>query len=308
MNLCACRNHRLDLLILPMLVAICTIAVLPAEDQINPAQRGGGGDSTPSGGDHLPSYEMPAVVVPGRAKSELREEDPIGGYSQPRWTARRRFGETRVYVVPEGDFEFEYWLVPEAPRHHGRHEIKTQYEAEMGLPYRFQLDIYLVSHQDGNDGAMAFDEQKFEGRWAIANWGVIPGNPTFYLEWAAINAEPDHLEGKLLLADEFGTGWHWGVNFVLESQMGRHHELGHEVTLGLSKTIIDERFSVGAEAKFAWVNDNTDRSHYVAETLVGPSIQFRPMRNMHINLTGLLGTTKFSPESKAVIVIGWEFS
>jgi len=52
------------------------------------------------------------VTVEGERVPELFEEQRIGSYQQPRWTATRRFPTTRVYVVPEGKVEFEYWLRP----------------------------------------------------------------------------------------------------------------------------------------------------------------------------------------------------
>src|SRR5262245_50302095 len=107
----------------------------------------------------LLSFERPAILVEGRQASELREEDRVGPYGQPRWTTKRRFGETRTYVIPEGQAEFEYWLIPEFQKHGDPTETKTQYELEFGLPARFQLDFYVVSHQEGNEGPMEFDEQ-----------------------------------------------------------------------------------------------------------------------------------------------------
>ncbi|MGH7145018.1 MAG: hypothetical protein ACREJ2_12950 [Planctomycetota bacterium] len=279
-----------------------------AENVVNPAERPGAESTAPSPA-RLPSYEMPPVTVEGVKPSSLREEDRIGDNLQPRWTATRRFGETRVYVRPPGDFEFEYWMIGYSPRHNGTHHIENQYEVEMGLPYRFQIDLYLVSEQNGTSGSWQLTQQKLEGRWALADWGKIWGNPTLYLEWTAMNLEPDHLEGKLLLGDEIAPRWHWGANFVCENQMGWHHEDSYEFTGGVSYTVVDEKFSVGGEWKFAYVDDNTDRGHYTSdESLLGPSIQLRPLPQMHINVAGLLGTSKNSPELKVLMVMGWEFA
>jgi len=55
----------------------------------------------------LRSWEVPETVVTAREGRFLREEDRIGPYGQPRWTAHRRFPSTRVYVAPPGQFEFE---------------------------------------------------------------------------------------------------------------------------------------------------------------------------------------------------------
>ena len=117
--------------------------------------------------EHVPSWKMPAIDVYGKAP--LEEEDRIGTYAQPRWTAHRRFGETRVYVIPKGMTEFEYWSIPETAKD-GTTEWKNQYEMEFGLPGRFQLDLYAVSHKVGNSESLKLDQEKVEVRWAFADW------------------------------------------------------------------------------------------------------------------------------------------
>ena len=251
--------------------------------------------------------QNPPVVVEGRRVSDLREEDRVGSYGQPEWTSRRRFAETRVYVRPEGTAEFEYWLIPETSKDGGSTETKTQYEFEFGLPNRVQLDLYLVSHQDGNEGALAIDEQKFEVRYALADWDVIWGNPTLYLEWAAINEAPDHIEAKLLLGGEAVPSWHWGMNLVWEHETGGLQENSSELTAGISKTLTDQRFAIGAEVKAAWIDDKSDRGNYKNEVLIGPSLQFRPLKNAHIDIAPLFGVTDDSPEAKITLLFGWEF-
>src|SRR5262245_17120649 len=63
----------------------------------------------PESGRRLRSWELPPVTVVGESPSSLREEERIGPYGQPRWTAARRFPTTRVYVIPEGKVEVEGW-------------------------------------------------------------------------------------------------------------------------------------------------------------------------------------------------------
>jgi hypothetical protein len=213
--------------------------VNPADKQQEkpvPAQSGASGqDATRA---HLRSWELPPIMVIGERPSKLREEDLVGAYQQPRWTARRRFGETRVYVISPGQFEFEYWLIPEFGRDN-QTAVKKQYEVEMGLPQRIQLDLYVVSHQDGNMGGLKFDEEKFEVRWALADWGHIPLNPTLYLEWASEDSAADHVEGKLLLGGEIVPRLHWGANLVFEHEMGGPQENSKELTAGASYTVLD---------------------------------------------------------------------
>jgi len=197
-----------------------------------------------------PSIELgqvPTTTVTAQRVSEYREEDLIGPYGQPEWIAHRRFPTTRVYVRPPGTFEFEFWKRPTILRH-GPTEIQTQYEFEVGLPGRFQVDMGIVSDQEGNEGPSEFDEQKFEVRWACADWGKIPGNPTLYVELANRDLEADVMEYKLLLGDQLSAGWHWGTDLVFEHEMGGDIANTHEITGGLGKILTDESCSLGGDS------------------------------------------------------------
>ncbi len=277
----------------------------------------GAGKSTPQtaseeqGNTH--SWEMPPIAVDGKA-STVRESQLIGSYGQPRWTARRLFTETRSYVIPEGQIQFEYWLtVQDAPRNAPDDEegkIKQQYEVEMGLPYRFQVDLYQTYEKEPmSDGANVLSETKFEVRWAFADWDVIPLNPTAYLEWAVVSEGYDVLEAKLLLCDDITERLRWAANAVYEEETGGSHGRSRELTGGISYGAIDSKVAVGVETKFAWEDELVEgqRTTSVQEFLAGPSIQVRPSPRTHIDLAMLFGLTEDSSRSKFNMVAGWEF-
>ncbi|MCC6408305.1 MAG: hypothetical protein IT453_14165 [Planctomycetes bacterium] len=255
---------------------------------------------------HAPSYAMPSIEVQGERVSPLREEDRIGSYGQPRWTAKRRFPSTRVYVVPEGKVEFEWWARWKDPRD-GKPELQTQYEWEFGLPHRLQLDLYAVSNQTVDTGEMAFNEQKIELRYAFADWGKLWGNPAAYVEWDQKSDEADVVEYKLLLGDEAAVGWHWGANLIYEQQVGDLREAEYGLSLGLSHTLQDERLSLGGELKAALVDDSADRGDYAKELEIGPSLQWRPNPALHIDFAPLVGIGPDSRQFDVFVVIGWEF-
>ena len=260
------------------------------------------------------SWVMPALAVEGKV-SDVREAQRIGSYGQPRWSARRLFTETRSYVIPEGQIEFEYWLVSEGPKRNdpdGETKVKQLYEVEMGLPYRFQLDLYQKYVKEGSDGPTELDSTKFEVRWAFADWDVILWNPTVYLEWTQANGDYDSVEGKLLLCDEITDRLRWAANAVWEEKTGGDRERSQELTGGISYGVIDSKLSVGVETKFGFVNTidkgGTDqRTGYENEFLMGPSLQVRPAPQMHIDVAWLAGTTQTSPQSKFTMIAGWEF-
>lgn len=224
------------------------------------------------------SYE---TVVEGPATSDA----PVGSYHQARWTTRRRFPTTRVYVRPEGDVEVEWWLETKLrldedadPRY------RQQYELEFGLGHRLQLDLYFGTQQFG-EGPMELYQQKVELRYAFADWGEIPTNPTIYLEWVRQNDAPYKSEVKGLFGGSIAPQWFWGLNLVWERELGGEDEHEYAITAGVARTVIEERFSLGLEAKFETVDVRGNRLGFDAyEFLVGPSLQWLPSADIHIDL------------------------
>jgi hypothetical protein len=254
--------------------------------------------------DRYRSFELPAVTVVGEKTSDLREEDRVGTYAQPRWTATRRFPNTRVYVIPEKQIEVEYWIRPTFNRD-GETEIRSLYELEIGLPYRFQLDLYYRSDQVGTEDYL--NGAQFEIRWALADWGKIPLNPTIYLEYAPLEDRPDKVEARLLLGDELAPRWHYGINLNIEAETGGAREIEYQISGGLSYTVIDEKFSAGIEAKALFTDDHDHRGTFTDQYLVGPSFQYRPLPQLTINLAPLVGIGDNSPDAEVTLNVGYEF-
>jgi hypothetical protein len=252
------------------------------------------------------SYELPPVEVVGEPAANLREEQRVGPYAQPRWTARRRFPSTRVYVRPPGTAELEYWLRPTVNKD-GSTEIRTLYELSVGFEPRLQLDLYFRTDQEGDDAEMLVGHQ-FEVRYALADWGKIWGNPTLYFEWAGLEQRPDVFEAKLLLGGELAERWHWGSNLVGEFQLGGEREYEYQLTGGVSYTLEDSRLSLGGEAQLIVSDVSGDRGDFGTPTIfLGPSVQFRPTDRLSFNFAPLVGLTDESPDFRAFLVVGYEF-
>ncbi|MCB9893514.1 MAG: hypothetical protein H6839_03595 [Planctomycetes bacterium] len=267
-----------------------------------------GDNATPRTGTH--SWDAPAIKVEGKQPT-LKEEELIGSNEQPRWTSARRWNRTRTYVIPEGEVEIEYWHRMTVPRrsNHGSEAVDNRFllEVEFGLPLRFQLDMYLQLGKEGSEGAFEFQAGKFEVRWAPFKWGFIYTNPTLYLEYTMENGEPDAVEGKILLGDKIIDGLHWGFNFVFEHVLGGDHDNIYALTAGISYTLIDSFFSIGLETENEFVDTAEDRGDFVNEHLLGPSIQIKPLPQMHVNIVAYVGIGGHSPAFRTWVVIGWEF-
>jgi len=177
---------------------------------------------------------------------------------------------------------------------------------EIGLPYRFQLDLYLRSDQGGDTGGFEWAHQ-IELRYALADWGVIPGNPTIYLEYINKEDAADVFEPKLLLGGEIAPRWHWGVNLALEWSLGDDHETEYEINGGISYTVIDPKFSVGVECLTDFTNAHGSRGTLSESYLIGPDIQYKPLPPVTINLVALVGLSDESPDAQVTLNIGYEF-
>ncbi len=237
------------------------------------------------------------VVVRATA---LEEEKQNGQYAEPEWVHQRRFSNTRVYIQKDPwEMGVEEWY---RTRFYdgGRVTQRFQQEFEIGLPYRMQLDLYEKMIHDSDTGDWKQDEFAVELRYAFANWGVLPGNPTLYTEYAFKEEGSDALETKLLFGDDF-NGWHWGVNLINEHQIWDEQSNEWAISVGLSKTIIDSKFSAGIEGK--WSHPDHEKS----EGLLGPSFQWLPTPNTHLDLVAMGGLTNSSPNAECWLIFGFDF-
>ena len=292
-------------------IAVFTAMTALAQAQESPPahevenQGDAGNQMETHGKDQLKTYELPEIVVTGH--KALREEQLIGPNKQPRWTASRRFPTTRVYVIPQGKFEFEWWSEYNVPRQ-GDPEALYLYEFGMGLPYRLQLDLYQ-GYTSGN-GTYKASQQSIELRWAMAEWGKIWANPTWYYEYTVRDGAPNKQEIKLLLGDELAPRWHWGVNLVREwtvnEPANRVEENG--ITAGVSYTVKDDVLSAGLELKAARENIllGPEDKKWLSTIKIGPSVLWKMTPNGQIEFVPLIGIGRQSERSQSWVVVSWE--
>ena len=256
---------------------------------------------------HVSTYEMDEVLVEGQPLPLYKDDELIGDSAQPRWTAQRLFPGTRVYVIPKGEIDIEQWFRFEVPKDGGPTALTAMSEIEFGLPHRLQLDLYLVQQRDTGVAGSGTTGNTVELRYALANWGKLWGNPAVYLEWGSQDGAPDKIEGKVLLGDQLAPGWHWGVNLVVEQETSGARSTERAFTAGISRTIIDRKLQLGLETRLGWTDQLGSRGHYQRDLQIGPSIQLRPLQQMHIDFAPLFGITGDSKKINAYVIFGWEF-
>jgi hypothetical protein len=278
------------------------------------------------------------IIIPAE---KLKDDQPIGPYRRPVWSLHRPSPQTRIYLqVDPGEVEFEQWLDIrlDKKRSDPDDKIRLSEEFEFGLGSRFQLDLYyntIFSRNQGRNASLENRSWAAEIRYALADWGVIPGNPTLYLEYILWNNDPNgfgdgatsSIEPKLLLGDDLGNGWHWGMNFFFE-RTTNDSVREHGVTGSILYTIIDGRLSGGLTTRFVYESDNVNAPQALhvrsREFYVGPNIQFRmaPVETettidgkkvkvtkarAHLDIEPIFGCTGDSNRAQIVLIFGWDF-
>jgi hypothetical protein len=264
-------------------------------------------DKTASPTNGAPTRLPEVTVVP---TNTLLEDHLIGENQQPEWTARRRFVTTRVYVQPPWQVEAELGYDGSFGRV-GKPLHRLQQEIEVGLPHRFQLDVENVvdNFKEGDDEGRKWhhDSNSVELRYALAEWGRIPLNPTVNAEWKFNDGAADAFEFQLLLGEEFSERLHWGLNLFYENQIGDDRIREFAASMAVSYTLIDEKLSAGIEMKFSSESDKDIRGHPENRFQIGPSIQWRPTRRTHLDVVPLFGAGPHGPTAELFVFFGIEF-
>ncbi len=238
----------------------------------------------------------------------LAEEAPVGVTGRPEWTNARRFPGTRVYLQQD-PWEVgvgSWWRVKN--HRDGTLSHRLLEEVEIGLPYRMQLDLYNDIEGDER-GRFHYQSFNVELRWALADWGVLWGNPTLYGEYKFADHDrgSDVYEFKVLFGDQLTNRLHWGVNFVWEAETGGDREQELQVTGGLSYTLVDQRLSVGVEFLYDRATSKGERGDASNSFNIGPSIQYRVTDHLHVDASCMFGTNQDSDRQIGFLVIGYDF-
>jgi hypothetical protein len=257
-----------------------------------------------------PNYA--AGAIPWTSDAIRSDSTRVGPYDQPVWTTQRPFAATRAYVLPAGEVDVEQWVRP-TWRDGEQTEYRFLEEVAVGLPGRFQLDLY--ERWNIEPDALNVEQVNHEGvqielRWAVADWGAIPLNPTLYAEWVERGGpqdKPDKYELKLLLAEELTPRLFYASNFIIEQEVagGRETELGW--SHALSTPLVERKLLAGVEAYWSSTSTASSRDNPAKLFQIGPSLQWRPTNRTFLDVVALFGTTPDSPTTQMYVIFGYQF-
>jgi len=259
------------------------------------------------------------VVV--SAESEEAEHDQfteLGEYAQPAWAERSRFSSTTsVYVL--SPYEMFVGTIWEAIfRRHGKALHDLTQEVDFGLPHRFEVGL---ENELGLVGSDAHETSvTAEARYAFANWNAIPLNPAISAEYIFgvgksvkdtgsdkdLRRQPNAVAVRLLLGQNFGDHFGYGLNVGLQQDVSRDSGREFEISQSVAYGAMKGKLEFGAEMRYV---HNTPQRNPVDrdEFVTGPTIGWKPTRQLRISLAPLFGCTGDSPRVESFVLVSYEF-
>ena len=259
------------------------------------------------------------VVV--SAESEEAEHDQfteLGEYAQPAWAERSRFSSTTsVYVL--SSYEMFVGTIWEAIfRRHGKTLHDLTQEVDFGLPHRFEVGL---ENELGLVGSDAHETSvTAEARYAFANWNAIPLNPAISAEYIFgvgksvkdtgsdkdLRRQPNAVAVRLLLGQNFGDHFGYGLNVGLQQDVSRDSGREFEISQSVAYGAMKGKLEFGAEMRY--VHNTPQRNPVDRDELVtGPTIGWKPTRQLRISLAPLFGCTGDSPRVESFVLVSYEF-
>jgi hypothetical protein len=269
-----------------------------------------------------------ANAVEAASEVVVTGNDTGSAYGAPGAFSRTRLTPTTTaYVLPPWTFYFGEIYEGDAFRHGPPDHLFTQ-EIEMGLPYRFGVAAEASAERfNGGGGASSVS---IEGRYAFADWGKIPLNPTIFAEYkfgvGPIRHEegpvpppgeeeeesgppqrPDAYEFRLLLADEFFSRLEWAMNgfFEKENTGDRGREWGFAQSAVTPILLPREQLKVGLEMEYKNFTVKDTRGDPEHSFVIGPTVSYRTSHSTRLDVSTLFGCTDDSPAVQVFAVFSW---
>ena len=265
--------------------------------------------------------QQPYSMSPELIQSVPEGQEIVGPYNQPRWAAHGRFSSTTdVYVLPPYDFSVDLDYEGTFPRHGTLRDHLFTQEFELGLPHRFQIAYENDFEVIGPHAQETI--QCFEFRYALADWGKIPLNPTLFAEYhfglgknyadqgddpGEVENNPDSIEGDILFGQQLTDKVEWALDVYREQELGGQREWENGFSQAFTYAIRDEYLKVGLEMLFDSRTEAGDRRDTAYEFDIGPSLTCKPGRRIEIDFAPLFGTTAGSPAVNVFAVFSYDF-
>lgn len=146
---------------------------------------------------------------------------------------------------------------------------------------------------------------------ALMKLSRTPRQPTFHREGDEEfdrHPIPDAVEGRLLLAQDFGERVEWALNGFIEQEVegDRGREIGFAQSI-MMPLMPNERLKAGVEMQFRSFTDKDTRNDPQNSFVIGPSIAWKPNRWSRLDIAPLFGVNDVSPHAQVFVVFSMLF-
>jgi hypothetical protein len=263
----------------------------------------------------------------------ITADEAGSAYGAPAGFSRSRFSNlTNAYVLPPWAVYTGLIYEGDALRFNSPDHTFTQ-EIEIGLPYRF--GVAMENSVERFRGYTQDRSFSLEVRYALADWNKIPLNPTLFAEYkfgignilhdegppvplgpgealTFINEHmplPDAYELRLLLSQDFCEKIEWALNAFFEQEIGgdRGREYGFAQSAVIPVLLPREQLKVGVEMQLSTFTDAGSRGSPSYRFIVGPTIAWKPTKNIRLDISPLFGATDDAPRAAVFVVFSMLF-
>ena len=225
------------------------------------------------------------------------------GCSSLAYADRRAYVWTYEYMtMPKGVSELEYYLtakVPDLHKYDDRNSWEHQVEYEYGLTDRWDVAVYQRWEQATTqaDDKFEYTGTKVRTRYRLGERGMYPLDVLLYLEYIRPDdsSSPDVLEGKLVLAKDFGP-LNVAYNQIIAEGLNNDGQTEHEYAAGVSYEL-NPAWRFGFES----AGNLTEDEYYV-----GPTASWSGQR-FWATLGALRGLNDRSDDLRVRLIAGFPF-
>jgi hypothetical protein len=216
---------------------------------------------------------------------------------------RRSYVWTYEYqTMPKGHSEVEYYLthkIPDFRNYDNKNTWQHQVEYEYGLTDRWDIAVYQRWQQTNTatDDKFEYTGTKLRTRYRFGEKGMYPLDTLLYLEYIRpdSSAAPEILEGKLIVAKDFGK-FNVAYNQILKVGINNRGGNENEYALGLHYEF-NPRWKVGLES----TGNYTEDKYYLGPTVSWASKKF------WVGFGALRGLNNRSDDLRFRLIIGIPF-
>lgn len=216
---------------------------------------------------------------------------------------RRSYVWTYEYLtMPKGESELEYYLtykVPDFHKYDNKNTWQHQVEYEYGLTDRWDVSVYQRWQQTNTSKEDKFEYTgtKLRTRYRLGEKGMYPVDTLLYFEYIRPDGSdaPEILEGKLILAKDFGK-FNVAYNQILKVGINNNGETENEYAFGLNYEF-NPSWKVGLESKGNYTED---------KFYIGPTISWAS-KKFWVGLGALRGLNDKSDDFQVRLIVGFPF-